>query len=453
MSFAPAGQQVLPGQPAQLGFDGGAYAPVEVQSEPAGGVAPPPAPAGGLTLPLDTPDQPSLPVRAPGRSGAVACAAAPGSPPARGTTVPGSLGSNTVNVAARPIRAKMWRIREGLRGRHGLPRSTTGPSRTDRCGRVRIGGDVQVWQRDDGDGPRANFRGLVRCGCVWACACCGLAIRAARAEFVGELVSRHVAETGGPAYLLTFTVRHGMGDDPNTVIRGVNRAVRRLRMRRGWRRMMDRLGVLGDVRVLEMTHGPNGWHPHAHFVVCAWAPVEPGLLAEIEKGLAEQWRQAVISELGWEHAPDLFYGTDLRAASSESVASYIAKLGLEVVDPAGKTAKRGNRTPLGIAEQAARGDAQSLALWREFVSATRGLKFMTWSGRGGGPQDLRERYGMHEKEDQEIVDGEHQGAVLIGLVPALVWDSWARDDALAILEAAERDPSTLDSLSRAMAAA
>lgn len=452
-ALGPARQRVLPTEPAQLGLDGRAYEPPEEpQSErPTACTDPPPVPRGALALRFGEAAQRELAFYRDSRS--------PAPRPTFGASANGGkfpmragepLGHNTSNLAAppkpHPMRRRMFRIREALRGGSGLPlclhADETGkvsayPNRVDRCGRVRIGGDVSVHVRTDDDGSqRATLRGLVRCGSVWACACCGLQIRTARGNFVGELLTRHRA-AGGGHLLLTLTIRHGAGDDPERVIRGVQRAVSRLRARRGWLRAMARLGAIGDCKALEMTHGPNGWHPHAHAIVFTAWDVPPAVRIEVEDSLAHEWRQAVISEMEMKHAPDIAHGVDVRYKAAGDVASYITKLGLEIVDPGSKTARKQNRTPLDIAEAASRGESGALRLWQSYVRATHGLKFLTWSGRGRTWQDVRARYGMREQDDQTIVDGEDLGAVEVARVGAAEWDAGLREHALAIVELVE----------------
>ena len=36
----------------------------------------------------------------------------------------------------------------------------------------------------------------------------------------------------------------------------------------------DELGIVGTIRSLEVTCGPNGWHPHLHVLIFAGADVE-----------------------------------------------------------------------------------------------------------------------------------------------------------------------------------
>lgn len=466
-SIAPAGQVVLPTEPAQLGLDGAPYAPAEPEGEgPTDRSVPTPEPRGALALPFGEaaqrelayyrqrprPEEPGSARRAPPSSGGAL------------------LGHNTNNLAApsqgsgsaHPMRTKMWRLREGLRGGSGLPlclhtdangKVSAYPSRVDRCGRVRIGGDVSVHVRQDEDGPRATLRGVLRCGSVWACPCCGLQIRTARASLVTELLTRHEA-AGGGHLMLTLTFSHGAGDDPERVIRGVQAAFSRLRMRRGWRRIMASLGYVGDVKVLEMTYGAvNGWHPHVHGVLCTAWPVPEDVIAELAAALAHEWRQAVIFELGEKHAPDMIHGVDLRGLPAAKVAEYISKLGLELVDPGGKTARKQNRTPLQIAEGAAKGASGDLRLWQDYVAATQGLKFMTWS-RGSKrwrELDLRRRYGLLDQDDQEIVEGEEQGAVEVARIAPALWDGGLRDHGLAIIELVELGGS--EALERALVSA
>jgi hypothetical protein len=262
---------------------------------------------------------------------------------------------------------------------------------------------------------------------VWSCPCCSAQIRAERAGEVQRAVAWHVDGAGVEgAQLLTLTVRHRYGDELGALREGVANAYRRFTRGEPWKRFRERVGFVGSVRALEVTHGGNGWHPHLHVALL----VRDGaaLAAELP-WLRERWRACVVRELGPEAEPDAEHGVDLRPCHR---ADYLAKLGLEVTGPGAKGARGENRTPWQIAadlcampdpddvrsaDRIAEDRAKDAHLWTTWSEAMRGARMLTWS------QGLREAAGLgEEKTDEEIVEGEGPNDRTVAVVPSEVWD-------------------------------
>jgi hypothetical protein len=242
-----------------------------------------------------------------------------------------------------------------------------------------------------------------------------------------RVVAWHV-ETAGVegAQLLTLTVRHQYGDELAALREGVANAYRRFTRGEPWQRFRERVGYVGSVRALEVTHGGNGWHPHLHIALL----VKDGVaLAGELAWLSERWQACVVRELGAAAEPDAAHGVDLRPCHR---ADYLAKLGLEVTAPSGKGARNGHRTPWQIAadlcalpsphderspEQIQEDRATDAYLWSTWSQDMRGAKMLTWS-RG-----VREAAGLGEEvADEDLVEGEGPNDRTVAMVPAAVWD-------------------------------
>jgi len=278
----------------------------------------------------------------------------------------------------------------------------------------------------------------MRCGSVWACAVCALAIRAERAEEV-----RQVAEwwngQGGELWLVTGTVRHAWTHDLTPTRRGVANLWRAVLGGRAWEEWAARVGLAGWIRALETTHGPNGWHPHTHALMAVRAGIGDGEREALRVELAERWQDAARRQLGDEHAPSLAVGIDIRVLPAGS-AEYLSKLSLELTASATKAGRKAaHRGPFQIgADFVAYGDDEDLQLWRRYCDGMKGARFLTWSR---GRRDLRKLAGLGaERTDEEIVEGETGEEATVCEIPGAEWD--ARRDApgwaLAVLEAAER---------------
>jgi hypothetical protein len=186
---------------------------------------------------------------------------------------------------------------------------------------------------------KAHFHGVMRCGSVWECPVCQLAIKAKRAEEVRRLVEWHGHEG---AYLLTLTIAHGIGDDLRISREAVSKAYRLMIQGAPWKRISLRFGFVGAVRAMEVTHGRNGWHPHIHAILLL-RPLSADEREQLRDWIARRWIEKVKKVLGDGAAPSMERGCDLRPCRR---ADYLAKLGLELTAPVGKTARQGNRSPL-----------------------------------------------------------------------------------------------------------
>jgi hypothetical protein len=294
---------------------------------------------------------------------------------------------------------------------------------------VRLAPSVEVAVRSG----RAHYHGLLRCGSVWECPTCGAAIRAERAKEVDAVVAWHRA-SGGSVYLLSLTVSHGLGDELKRMRAGVAYAWKRFQAGEPWKRFRTRHGMRGSVRALEVTVGPNGFHPHIHALLLL-RPLSALEVSHARTFFSERWRRVVVATLGVDAAPNDVNGADLRPCAK---ANYLTKLGLgiELTAPVGKSGRFANRSPLQVATDFANtGDEADAHLWQVYCAGMRGARMLTWTPR------LRAAAGLGgERTDAEIVAGED---AVEEIVFSISGDQWRkiRDSVgllCGILEAAER---------------
>jgi len=335
--------------------------------------------------------------------------------------------------AARERRAARYRLRDALRPHTPLRRVRS-------CGRVRYAPDVALVADQTG---RGRYCGLVSCASVWSCPVCAAAICAERVADL-QALSKAARAEGDAVYMVTCTVRHAWSHDLRVTRRGVTRAWTRIVRGAPWRRFCARFGVVGYVRALEVTHGPNGWHPHVHALFVAAPPDAAGVDLEAEgaEWLETRWRQCVERELGAEQAPDAWHGLRVRFCN---IAEYIAKIGLEVGNTMAKGASEGHRTPWQIAaDLAATGSPEDAALWSRYCVAMRGSRQLTWSRELARWVKVLGRDAA--RSDEAILEAaEREAAALASryVVPGATWDR-IRDlpgvsaDLLAVYEARGR---------------
>lgn len=334
----------------------------------------------------------------------------------------------------RPLRRAMYVLRDGIR--------VISQPRCQACGRAVISpnGSVGVLVTDDG---RVRLTGLAHCGSVWECPTCQMTICQARARELRTAVERHGADR---VAMMTLTIRHGAGDNLRQLRTELSRAFAAFSRHRAFKRWKREVGIIGRVRAVEVTHGPNGWHPHLHVLFFFDRPVER---AWVDGGtravwdppdlgaLVALWRTQVRRIFGARHEPDDEHAIATTLASD---GEYISKLGLELSDPANKKAERGHRTPWQIASDFARAynaardardrEAGKLAagrllvsrdadLWRTYCRDMRGAHRLVWSN------GLKGELGIADTSDADLLADDEEpgtGDTWIASIPKLAWD-------------------------------
>ncbi len=244
-----------------------------------------------------------------------------------------------------------------------------------KCHRVRYGPSVEVFAGADGE---VFFVGYCRCHGVWCCPLCAPMIRRGRARELSSFLVIWNASGGGVLFS-TFTLPHSQGDRLAPLFRGVSESWHDVLIDRGVRSFVVDLG-LQWVRSLEVTHGENGWHPHAHSAAVVSRPLSRDEAIELRALMFRAWCSAVVRR-GW-RAPDERYGVSLiRCSSGDGVGDYMSKVEGLADELTRLDSKKGRRTdpPFVILRRAAGGDADSVRLWHEYESGTFGHKALTYS--------------------------------------------------------------------------
>ncbi|MGW1902967.1 hypothetical protein ACWCQB_37625 [Streptomyces hirsutus] len=304
------------------------------------------------------------------------------------------------------------------------------------------------------DGQQVGRKGLNRCASVWACPVCEAVIRGQRATDADTAITEHVRR-GGMVLFVTFTVRHWSNHDLEDLIRVQVREVwKGLLQGRKWARseagnLRNRLGVVGTIRVIEVTVGQiNGWHPHLHVAVFLGGRQDP----KPKRGSGEKWDPTVRSyfrpadadldafEAEWKAAwiggvtaanpdfrPSARDGVNFKRVytvkDAAAIGKYISKVqgtdvasdwsvGAELAMSHVKQARGGNMKAMDILFRLAalRGGQvaddlpgwgsieQLAALWSEYELTTKGGQNMAWS------EGLKRAYGIGTDENQDAAD-------------------------------------------------
>lgn len=242
------------------------------------------------------------------------------------------------------------------------------------------GGQVEVCRRAGSDGaPYAFYRGLHMCKSVWTCPLCSPRISETRARELNEAVKAAEAQ-GVQVALISLTFSHHDGVPLRDLLSAFTKALTRSRSGRDWHAIRSEFQPLGYVRALEVTHGSNGWHPHAHelWFLPAGADVEAFAAA-----YRQQWMRS-LDHAGLSGLADRAF--DLQIARG-SVAQYVAKYGheprwgpgRELAKGARKAGRSEHRTAWQILADAAAGDDRSRSLFLSYVDAFKGRRQLQWS--------------------------------------------------------------------------
>jgi hypothetical protein len=287
-------------------------------------------------------------------------------------------------------------------------------TRTSKCHRWKIGAkpEHQVSVFRSKQNGATFFGGLQTCGSVWSCPLCAAKISERRRIDLKEMMVGWKAR-GGRVYMMTQTFRHGPYDQLPDLLRKFRSACSKFFNRKVWRAWVKAVGLWHWIKVLEVTHGANGWHVHMHMLLF----VKPMLETKEPRSedLFSSWQSVCVSVgLG---KPSREHG--LVITDGAGAADYVSKWGLdlEMTKAHVKRGREGHRTPWDLLRDFEQtGDCQSGALFKEFGSTFKGKRQLVCS-RG-----MRADLGVEpEKTDQEIVQEQEENATLLGSFSDTEW--------------------------------
>lgn len=316
-----------------------------------------------------------------------------------------------------PMLARLQRFMLQSVARKFLPKS-----RTDKCLRLRQASkEIQVWQSKEH--KTTSYSGLQTCGSVWACPVCSAKIAERRRAEIIAAMAAHKA-TGGCMNLLTLTAPHQRVDQLGDLLAKQALALKNMFADRTVRKVLAEMGVVGQIRALEVTHGRlsdfnNGWHPHYHFLLFAGSGVD---LARFDGPQMKDWavrlylRWAACCERAGLGTPSFAHG--LKLDDGSKAARYVSKWGLEDEMTKGHTKKATQgETPFDFlrAYLGDRADKVAGALFKEFAETFKGKQQLRWS------PGLKKRYAIGESSDEELAAQMEDHAAMLGTITIEQW--------------------------------
>lgn len=129
----------------------------------------------------------------------------------------------------------------------------------------KIAGAVQI--KFSLEKKRAFYSGLATCGSVWDCPICSAKISARRGEEINEGVNNWI-ESGGAIVMITYTLRHNLGDRLENLSRVLTDGIRFVHSGAPYARFKKQFGVKGSITATEVLYNSeNGWHIHKHQIL------------------------------------------------------------------------------------------------------------------------------------------------------------------------------------------
>jgi hypothetical protein len=257
----------------------------------------------------------------------------------------------------------------------------------------------------------AHYKNLQVCGSVWSCPVCAAKItERRRADLDAAIkVSPH------RILMASYTLKHDRGMSLQSVLDALQGAYRWLRGTRAWVSLMAETGLVGSVRVLEVTHGEaNGWHPHIHELLFLPAGISERKIAALRGAVTKMWI-AALERRGF--TADKAIGFHLRSTDG-AAAGYITTWGA-AAELAKMPMKRGRGDHLSPMQllALAEDDYRAATLWTEYALVFKGKHQLQWS-RG-----LRELLALPdaEKTDEELATEEREDAYLLAALSLVQW--------------------------------
>nr|WP_269767619.1 hypothetical protein [Acidipropionibacterium acidipropionici] len=238
---------------------------------------------------------------------------------------------------------------------------------------------------------------------------CSAKVMARRGLEVGAAVA--AAESRGlRSWFATFTVRHRATDSLPDVWNAVQKGWNAVTSGRAWRRDCELFGIAGWVRVVEVTHGANGWHVHVHalFFADGRAPMEAahGLMAGrwargVERaGLVALDLAQEMHEVGGDGGEMAGYFTKSIYTGGRTSARSLA---LEMTASQWKESRQDSKGVWDLLAAAVAGDRRSLELWREWEAGSHGRRQISWA------KGTRELLGLGRESTDEEITAEELG--------------------------------------------
>ena len=298
-------------------------------------------------------------------------------------------------------------------------RRITGVPRVRDCGLALRYNRQFVHLTRDAQG-KARYCGLETCRRVWLCPVCAPRISAQRAEVLEAQISEWIAG-GGAVWFLTLTFPHDYEDELKVSAKLAAKAFTSVLRGRAAETDRERYDVAGFVRALEVTTGPNGWHPHLHVLV--FLNCRRGVRARraFHSAIFARFARAVV-RAGF-RTPDI-RNCPIEVVETATVGRYVAKANGAAREMTAGHLKRGrgtSRTPMQLLDDALRGGPEALRLWAEYEPGMHRRRQLTYT------RQLRKRLFPETQAEPFVCTATGETSMLTGSDGVAIYPSlWRR---------------------------
>jgi hypothetical protein len=289
-------------------------------------------------------------------------------------------------------------------------------------------------------GGVGHYSGLQSCGNVWACPVCTVKIREGRRADVLTALDVHTNLNGGGLVFMTATLAHTPAHRLAELVQLVAEMMTYISRQRAYQAWRDRVGLVGNITALEVTHGVNGWHPHRHTMMLTARRLSADEVVAGE-AIIKALQDRFLAKIGWKLGKDrvgirLEYVAD--PTDTETLGKYITKMqaGWELTRSdlkQSRAAEGKGDMPFDLLDRAIEGDKTATRLWQEYEQAMTGRSSVRFS------KGLRNHLGMDAAlTDEELAEQEVGGETELYLTPKLYRRVFNDCQAVQLLRRLER---------------
>lgn len=324
------------------------------------------------------------------------------------------------NVQKNALDEKLRLVRSERYACQSVARKAVPKERVCMCLRKVNGSNVEVHRHIKTD--KAFYSGLWVCSSVWLCPVCAAKISERRRLEMEQGFKFH-KEEGGKIAMLTLTFRHKKTDRLKDTMAKFAEATKKFMSGKAYNTIRLEMGLIGRIRVFEVTYGKNGFHPHIHMALFYMNDVD---LKRIEKRMFSLWEKACL-KVGL--SANEKHGLDLQPG--EEAEKYLSKhgtwsLGQELSKSHIKKAKNESMSPFDFLRKYLEEENEKyLKLFKEYAECFKGKRQVQWS------PGLKERYLIIEKTDEQLATEQTEQADILGMLTYEDWKVILRKDARA----------------------
>lgn len=277
--------------------------------------------------------------------------------------------------------------------------------------------DIKVWKHRNTH--KAFYSGLAVCGSVWNCPVCAVKISERRRMEIKQAFDKH-KEDNGKIALLTLTFSHKKNDRLIDLMANFGQATQMLFRGKPFDKIRDEMGLIGRIRVYEVTHGFNGFHPHTHIALFYTNDVD---LEKMKDKMYRRWEKSCIK---YGLITSRKHGLDLQ--DGNEAEKYLSKHGnwsleQELSKSHIKKGKVESMTPFDfLKEYLKTEDEKYLRLFREYAECFKGKRQIQWS------PGLKDRFIVDEKTDEQLAKEKTEEADVLGMIDYQDWKLILKND-------------------------